>query len=176
VGESPPYPYTLGSEYPVMPMAPIAAHCVSVDAGAVTLVVEARDLVRDRQGDGPVDESDEFDDYGASLHVHGANDGVERLRFDCFDKEPHYHYIRPADNANVIIRLDNFAEGDPIEWTMGRLRTRLPEMLEHADAQELADSVRADMPSLLGAVDEVGEMLAEAQRRTIERRSCASGS
>jgi hypothetical protein len=175
VAESPPYP-RLGSEYPVMPMAPISEHCVSVSAGAVTLVVEARDLVRDRQDDGPLDENDEFDDYGASLHVHGADDGVERLRFDCFDKEPHYHYIRPADNANVIIRLDNFAEGDPIDWTIGRLRSRLPEMLEHADAQELADRVRADLPSLLGAVDKVGEMLAEAQRRTMARRSRASGS
>ena len=96
-----PYPYNLGMEFPVMPMEPVAAHCLSVPAGPVTLVVEARDLAIDRRyseygDDGPIEPDETFDDFGASLHVNGAADGVERLRFDCFDKEPHYHYIRPG--------------------------------------------------------------------------------
>ena len=32
---------------------------------------------------------------GVSLHVYGVRDGeaLEHLRFDCFDEDPHYHYI-----------------------------------------------------------------------------------
>lgn len=172
MAESPPYPYHLGSEYPVMPVAPIPEHCLSVPAGAVTLVVEARDLALDLEHDR--DQPSEFDDFGASLHVLGAVDGVERLRFDCFDKEPHYHYIRPDDRTNVIVRLDDIAEGDPIEWTVARLEHRLPEMLEHARARELAEAVRADLPSLLGALGTVRAMLEEAQRRTTARRAAGA--
>jgi hypothetical protein len=174
VPESPPYPYHLGTEYPVMPAAPIAEHCLSVAAGAVTLVVEARDLALDLDHSTANPDGPTFDDFGASLHVLGASDGVERLRFDCFDKEPHYHYIRPDETINVIVRLDDIAEGDPIEWTVGRLRDRLPAMLEHARAGKLADEVRADMPSLLDAIDTVKGMLEEAQRRTSARRAASA--
>ena len=34
-----------------------------------------------------------FFDAGVSIHVCGADDGYEYLRFDCFDDEPHYHYV-----------------------------------------------------------------------------------
>ena len=171
-----PYPYNLGMAFPVMPMAPVAAHCLSVPSGPVTLVVEARDLAIDRRyseygDDGPIEPDETFDDFGTSLHVNGAADGIERLRFDCFDKEPHYHYIRPEENANIICRLDDIAEGDSIEWTISRLRHRLPEMLEHANARELADAVRADLPTLFSSLDIVREMLDEARRRTIARRT-----
>lgn len=174
MAESPPYPYHLGTEYPVMPMAPIAEHCLSVPAGAVTLVVEARDLAVDLDHSNADPDGPSFDDYGASLHVLSASDGLERLRFDCFDKEPHYHYIRPDESTNVIVRLDDVAEGDPIEWTVGRLRDRLPDMLEHARAGTVADEVRADMSSLLGAIDTVKGMLEEAQRRTSARRAASA--
>jgi len=150
-----------------MPIPPVPEHCIGVPAGAVTLVVEARDLSDEPQPVGG------FDDFGASLHVVGP-DSAEYVRFDCFDKEPHYHYIRPAEGTNIICRLDDIAEGDPIEWTIGRLRHRLPEMLEHAGAAPVAASVRAQMPALLGAIDTVRGLLDEAHRRTEARR--ASGS
>lgn len=173
-----PYPYHLGTSFPVMPVPRTPEHCIDVPAGAVTLVVEARDLADERAGRTPEAASPEagsptFDDFGASLHVLGA-DGAEYVRFDCFDKEPHYHYIRPSEETNIIVRLDDIAEGDPIEWTIGRLRNRLPEMLEHAGAAEAAAAVRSQMPSLLDATGEVRELLQEAQRRAVARR--ASGS
>ena len=165
--DSPPYPYDLGTEYPVMPIPPVPEHCIEVPAGAVTLVVEARDLSDEPQPVGG------FDDFGASLHVVGP-DGAEYVRFDCFDKEPHYHYIRPSEETNIIVRLDDIAEGDPIEWTIGRLRNRLPEMLEHAGAASVAESVRGQLPPLMGALDTVRDLLQEAERRAVARR--ASGS
>ena len=55
-----------------------------------------------------------FDDYGATLHVNGTVDGLEHLRFDCFENEPHYHYVRNADGGNLICRIDEVAVGDPL--------------------------------------------------------------
>ena len=78
-----------------------------------------------------------------TIHVLGAADRLEHLRFDCFEHEPHYHYIRNAEQANVVVRIDTFAEGDPTAWSLRCLRERLPEMLAHADATELAEQVRA---------------------------------
>ena len=175
--DSPPYPYHLGTEYPVMPVPPTPEHCIDVPAGAVTLVVEARDLADERArrtgATPPPEDSPVFDDFGASLHVI-AGDGLEYVRFDCFDKEPHYHYIRPSQGTNIICRLDDVAEGDPIDWTIARIRNRLPEMLEHAGAPEVAASVREQLPSLLDATGTVRDLLQEAQRRAVTRR--ASGS
>jgi hypothetical protein len=171
--EQPPHPYNLGSAYPVMPMAPVADHCLSVPAGPITFVIEARDLVADRGVAAP---DGTFDDFGASLHVVGAEDGVERLRFDCFDKEPHYHYIRPDEQMNIICRLDDIAEGEPISWTIGRLENRLPEMLDYADATGVADAVRRDPAPVAEALATVRSMLEEAQRLTAVRRAGASAS
>ena len=177
MSDQPPYPYNLGTSYPVMPIPPVAEHCIDVAAGAVTLVVEARDLVDDqaRGGQPPAGtDAPAFDDFGASLHVVAAADRTEYLRFDCFENEPHYHYIRPTEGRNVICRLDDVAEGDPIEWVVGRLRSRLPEMLEHAGAAELAAAVRGQIPEVVAAADQVRGLLREAHHRAVARR--ASGS
>jgi hypothetical protein len=172
-----PNPYHLGMAFPVMPAPMIPEHCIHVPAGAVNLVVEARDLIADRQVTHPDEvreENPQFDDFGASLHIMSAADGVEHLRFDCFDNEPHYHYIRPSQQMNVIVRLDHVAEGDAIDWTISRLRERLPEMLDHAgDAGDVAAAVRADLASVAAALPKTQELLEEAQRRAIARRSGA---
>ena len=180
MAEAPPYPYHLGTMYPVMPVPPVPEHCVPVEAGAVRLVVEARDLLdeaaRSRGGTVvPAEQSSQFNDFGASLHVCGAVDGMEYLRFDCFDHEPHYHYIRNAESANVIVRLDDVAEGDPIDWTIGRLQARLPEMLEHAGAGELADQVRSDPSAVATALERVRALLVEAGQRALARRTSGQG-
>ena len=83
-----------------------------------------------------------YDDFGATVHVCDAADSVEYLRFDCFESEPHYHYINPSEGENLICRIDEVAEGDPIAWTVGRLRDRLPEMLDLAGAHQLSARVR----------------------------------
>ena len=162
--------YRLGRSYDVMPIALVPEHCVTVPAGPITFVVEARRLTDDaiissaeEQGRRTaIDEPSGVDDGGASLHVLGAEDGLEHLRFDCFDREPHYHYIRNADRSNVVVRLDTFAEGDPAGWVLSKVRERLPEMLGHAGALELAQSVEARRDEVLGALPEVERLLAAA--------------
>ena len=160
----------LGREYTVMPIAIDWSNAVEVPAGPVTFVVEARNLTRDAileneavQGrtDG-IDHDYEVHDGGASLHVLATDDRVEYLRFDCFDNEPHYHYIRESEQRNIVVRFDDVAEGNPLEWTVSRVRHRLPQMLEHAGAHRLAEQVRASSSDVAMGVDELAALLARA--------------
>jgi hypothetical protein len=133
-------------------------------------VVEARNLTRDAiikneavqgRSDG-IDHRHDILDGGASLHVLGSDDRVEYLRFDCFDNEPHYHYIRATEGRNIVVRFDNVAEGDPLDWTVSRVRNRLPDMLEHVGALDLAESVRDSSTEVSKGVDELASLLARA--------------
>jgi hypothetical protein len=118
---------------------------------------------------------DGFWDGGLSVYVFGTGDlKRDLLRFDCFAVEPHYHYQyvgltsddipehqRIAGRAESVVRqgrwyqipFDPAANGDMFEWTMTRLRNRLPEMLREAGADDLAAAVD---PVLVGpAVDAI---------------------
>ena len=89
-------PYRRGNRYQQLPIPMVTEHCIPVDAGAVQLVVESRQLTNEIINDtydGAVESPSPFDDFGATLHVLGTADGLEHLRFDCFENEPHYHYI-----------------------------------------------------------------------------------
>lgn len=161
--------YRLGRSYEVLPIPMVPEHCVEVPAGPLVLVVEGRRLTDEAitanavaQGrpdavEGPVG----VQDGGASVHVLGP-DGLEHLRFDCFEHEPHYHYVDNEAGANVVVRLDTFAEGDPVAWTLERLRHRLPEMLEHSGAAALASEVRARGDEVTAALPEVERLVALA--------------
>jgi hypothetical protein len=160
----------LGRRYEVMPIAMVPDACFEVAAGPVTFVVESRRLTdaaiidsAEQQGrlDG-IDTATGVDDGGMTLHVLGAADGLEHLRFDCFEREPHYHYIHQDDHSNVVVRFDDVAEGDPTRWTLERVRSRLPEMLEHAGATELAAAARSAAPQILEATAEVEKLLYRA--------------
>jgi hypothetical protein len=176
VDQAAPYPYQRGNFYTSLPIPAVPEHCIGVDAGPLRLVVESRELTNEilltQLPPGSVEIPDDvsFDDFGASLHVCGAEDGLEHLRFDCFEHEPHYHYIQHAVGGNTICRIDEVAEGDPTEWTVGRLRSRLPEMLELCGLQKLAEDTRAHMPEVLAAVDEVVALLQQAQVRAHNKR------
>lgn len=175
-----PYPYQRGNFYPSLPIPAIPEHCIGVDAGPLRLVVESRELTNEilltqlPPGSVHVPDDVSFDDFGASLHVCGAVDGLEHLRFDCFEHEPHYHYIQHAGGGNTICRIDEVAEGDPTQWTIGRLRQRLPEMLELCGMKELAAETRSRLPEVLAAVDEVADLLGKAQVRAHEKRQATT--
>jgi hypothetical protein len=180
MADSEPYPYQLGNFYSSMPIPAVVEHCINVDAGALCFVVESRELTNEilltqlPEGSVTIPEDITYDDFGASLHVCGAEDGLEHLRFDCFEKEPHYHYIRHAEGGNVICRLDEIAQGDPIEWTVSRLRTRLPEMLDYAGANHLAAAARQDPEAVVAAVDRVTELLEAARTQSLQKRAVQS--
>jgi hypothetical protein len=159
-------PYRRGTRYGLLPIPMVTEHCIAVPAGPVQLVVESRQLtdqiLEDTYG-GAAEQDVSFDDFGASLHVCGTVDGLEHLRFDCFEHEPHYHYIEQADGANVIVRIDEVAVGDPIDFSLSCIEERLPDMLANAGVPELAEEVRGEMDAVRGALSEVRALMDRAR-------------
>lgn len=159
-------PYRRGNRYDVMPIPMVQDHCIPVAAGPVQLVVESRHLtnqiLHETYADNPdVEASIHFDDFGASLHVCGP-DGLEHLRFDCFENEPHYHYIDQANQANTVVRIDELAVGDPIEFSLNCVAKHLPEMLRHSGDTALADAAADRMDEVQLAVDQVRDLMTRA--------------
>jgi hypothetical protein len=168
--------YRRGTELDVMPIRPIPEHCIEVPAGPVRFVIETRDVSADLELMGRPSARTEDGtpplqgDGGASLHVFSTADNVERLRFDCFEAEPHYHYVKYAPDRNHVVRIDEVAEGDPVTWTIDRMRSRLPEMLEYAESTPTAAAVRADADAVAAAVEKVAELLGRAQEQSQQQR------
>jgi hypothetical protein len=161
-------PYRRGNRYDVLPIPMVTEHCVPVDAGAVQLVVESRQLTNEILADtyrGTVQTDIDFDDFGASLHVCGTTDGLEYLRFDCFENEPHYHYIEPAVGANVVVRIDELAVGDPIEFSLACVEHHLPDMLRNCGVADLADEVEGQTDKVNAAVTAVRDLMTKARHR-----------
>ena len=144
-------------------------------AGAVTIGVEYRflDEATILEFYGP-DARAQFDNVapagmgavveedGLCLHVFGTDDGLERLRFDCFDDAPHYHYLDPHTPRNVVVDYDAVANGPMLEWALQTaLGARLAVMLRHAGAAELAARLEP------GAIARVLPAVAEAARRAL---------
>jgi hypothetical protein len=144
------------TRYDRMPIPPTPERTEWFEAGAIAIGVEYR-LLDDAIAAAAQTESavghagsaaaaaTGLDDRGVSLHVCEAGQGArgERLRFDCFREDPHYHYVSFGERFNHMLHLDAAAEGDPLAWALERIRTRLPQMLERAGAPELAARVDA---------------------------------
>ena len=124
------------------------------NAGAVEITLEYRALMPDQ---------------GLCVQVFGEVDGndVEILRFDCFDQLPHYHY-GPANN-NIRLNMDKTTVGNPFGWTMGHLRTKLPEMIRRSGYNALAEAVEANPVSeaTLDEIEAKGRQMAVGMRRTV---------
>jgi hypothetical protein len=153
------------TRYSVMPIPPIEDRTTWFDAGSVRVGVEYRLLtdavaaaaeLAEASGDERGQTTD-LDDRGVALHVCAEQDGEMRefLRFDCFDEDPHYHYVSWRDRANEMIHLDPIADGDPLTWALERIRTRLPQMLARSGASEVAE--RVDSGAIEGVLPRITE-------------------
>jgi len=159
-------PYRRGNRYERLPIPMVEEHCIPVDAGAVQLVVESRKLTNEIIKGAYDDDADAgipFDDFGATLHVCGTADGLEHLRFDCFENEPHYHYIEQARGANTVVRIDELAVGDPIDFSLACVEHHLPDMLRRCGVAGLADEVAGRPDTVSSAVTEVRELMRRAR-------------
>ncbi|MGA8369001.1 MAG: hypothetical protein WB765_02630, partial [Acidimicrobiales bacterium] len=97
-----------------------------------------------------------------SLHVCGAEDGHEYLRFDAFDGGPHYHYNhRGIEIVNNVIDFDVAAHGDMLPWALECIRSRLDAMLAQAGGADLVG--RLDHHAIASALSEVEPLAVEAQ-------------
>jgi hypothetical protein len=156
------------TRYELMPIPPVEAQTEYFEAGAISFGVEYR-LLTDaiaavavvERADGADAAPPELDDRGVSIHVFGDQQGERRelLRFDCFDEDPHYHYVCWEPMANEVLHLDPVADGDPLAWALERIRTRLAPMLVRAGAADVAGRVDAR------SIDEVLPRIAEAAYR-----------
>jgi hypothetical protein len=141
--------------YDGMPIPPIKENMQVFDAGAVSIGVEYRvlnDAVVDSLGLAATAASNGYptlDDNGVSLHVFVRSGGgnFERLRFDCFQRDPHYHYFSLKTKTQDVIHIDPNVTGDVVAWALSMLRTRLALMLQRADvddAGKLVDFARVE--------------------------------
>lgn len=135
-------------------------------AGAVTIGVEYRrvDVEVLNAGFGAdfvAEQNATIDTSGVSLHVLGTEDGQEYLRFDCFDEDPHYHYILWG-TRQTIVPFDIAAGGDMLTWALAAISDRLDAMLKFAGAPELAAQV--DRERVRAALDDVAPVAIRAQQ------------
>jgi hypothetical protein len=172
----------VGEHYPILPIPWLPEHTELIPAGVLTIGVGHRVLDEatakaylDEVGFTRADAGDGHErtyhgrDAGVCIHVLGpGRDGelVEYLRFDCFDDEPHYHYVYNDERAQDRVFLDPTLEGDPMEWALDRLRTRMPEVLVKVGARALAEQVdqtaiEAALPEIRRAVDRAHELGAQ---------------
>jgi hypothetical protein len=163
-----------GVVYNVQPQPPVEENTRWFPAGVVTIGVEYRELdpesLAATYGGNAADMAEieanspegGFADEGVSLHVRGTDDGHEYVRFDVFDGEPHYHYVRPTGDHNNVVPFDAVADGEMLPWALGRLRHRLGEMLSEAGGAALAP--RLDGALVGRALDEVAALAEQAQK------------
>jgi 3-oxoacyl-(acyl-carrier-protein) synthase len=138
-----------------------------IPAGVLELGLEFRNLDEDairqafpdaqRDPDHPVES-----DSGFSIHVFEASTRVERLRFDCFHHDPHYHYLGPGER-NFSVAFDRAANGDMFQWTLGVLGAHVETMLAETGASDL--SVEAtEFHAALGELEAMAQALAADPR------------
>ena len=112
--------------------------------------------------------SDQLNDQGVTMNVYGEVDGqdVEILRFDCFDHAPHYHY--GPEKLDERFMLDKTTEGDPLDWTLAQLRSRMQDMTRRAGYEELAGRIDdAALQTDLDSVESAAGAMALEQRSTV---------
>jgi hypothetical protein len=132
-----------------MPIPPVKENMEIFRAGAISIGVEFRVLTPAVLGALGIAERIAAEgrpipnDRGVSFHVFAktAEGDYERLRFDCFDAEPHYHYFSMTKRVQDLIHIDPNVTGDIIGWSLNVIRMRLPQMLRRADVEDAAELV-----------------------------------
>jgi hypothetical protein len=159
---------SVGTEYTIMPIPPVEAVTTWIDVGVLKIGIEPRsvdddllaehftDLTPEQEEMLAANKPEVLDDGGVSLHVAGSSDGVERLRFDCFNGDPHYHYIRPEEQRQEIIKFDEVAHGRMLDWALRQLASGLAPMLAHVGQAHLATAL--DDTALQAALPEVQQV------------------
>ena len=87
-------------------------------------------------------------DRGPTIHVHGPtldNGHEEVLRFDCFEKDPHYHLAWSYRTA-AFIRI---CSENSFAWSIAKLRTDINLLLQQAGAQQMTEEELARLQTIL---------------------------
>lgn len=124
-----------GTLHKFLPLPVMPQHVQWFEAGPVTFAVELRVLD---------DGSGQPGERSISIHVFNPERTKEVLRFDCFDRFPHYHYILNEAQHNVVWGYDPDANGPMVEWSFAAIRNRLPAFLRRAGEDGLAERVERE--------------------------------
>jgi hypothetical protein len=168
----------VGNHYNIPPQPPVSEDTTFLDAGSIKIGFEYRELDAESflatyagtefETAARAQLVDDLDLSGVSLHVYDADRDFEYLRFDCFEGDSHYHYIHEwstsEDVDNHVVQWDEVANGPMLPWALTRIRTRLPEMLVQAGADDLA--TRIDVERVADATTEVEALIAQLTQRT----------
>jgi len=179
----------IGDRHPFLPIPIIPEHTDYIEAGEITIAVghrvlneeiaskylaevraampELADKIPGGQ-DGPPSkatyrEQSMTEVGGACIFImaRSGDELVEHFRIDCFDAEPHYHYVYQEEKAQRRVLLDPVVTGDAQQWALDLIQTRLPEILEHVGAPDVAKKVDAE--KIKAALPKVIESLEQAQ-------------
>jgi len=147
-----------GQTFTFMPIPMIERNAEWFDAGPVSFAVEVRVLAG-------MDEAAGAGAGGGTIHVFSPDHEVEWVRFDCFDDEPHYHYLDQRAKTNTVWTFDDAVNGPMAPWAVSALRRNLPAILRCAGADGLAEAVERSGvdPAVL---DRVEEALTRARDRS----------
>jgi hypothetical protein len=104
-----------------------------------------------------VDNRSISNDGGPSVRVYGDVEGksVQLLRFDCFRKNPHYHY--DPSGKNDLHPLKQSEVPDSIAWTIEQLGSNLSEMINTAGYGGIGASV--DQAAVIAVLPEVESIM-----------------
>lgn len=164
------------TRYNAMPVLPVMENMVVFECGQISFGVESRLLnpeIVASLGLSDVVKQTQYnltEDSGVSLHVYAKADGgdFERLRFDCFKNDPHYHYISRKKQYQDVIHIDPVLNDDVLGWALDNIRNRLPQMLDRADVDNATALVDAAL------VERVFPQVAETARRAANQMDEAS--
>ena len=107
-------------------------------------------------------------DQGLTIQVLGQVEGgqVSLLQFYCFDHLPHYYY-GPEERGDRM-SIDQTTEGDPLDWSVWLLTSRLSELIARAGFEQVADEI--DMSALeptLAEMESAARKIVREQRVTV---------
>jgi hypothetical protein len=146
-----------GKTFHFMPIPVNERHVEWFDAGPVSFAVETRVLGAAQGG---------MAAGGGSIHLFSGDRARELVRFDCFDSEPHYHYLNHSKHLNTVWCFDSAVNGPMPRWVLAALRENLSGMLRAAGEGELATRVEAEGFDV-SVLTRVGEAVATAQQRCL---------
>lgn len=116
-------PAVRGTLHRFLPLPVMQHHAQWFEAGPVSFALEMRVLD---------DGSGQPGERSISIHVFNPARDREMVRFDCFERFPHYHYILNDTQENVVWGYDADANGPMLDWSFAAIRGRLPAFLRRA--------------------------------------------
>lgn len=96
-------------------------------------------------------------DEGPALRVYGQDQGrrVQLLRFDCFQRNPHYHF--DPSGKDERLELSQEVTPDLVSWTLQQVRQNLKPMIRLAGYPHIADQV--DSQAILQVLPEIEQKM-----------------